>query len=578
LQDDSKVTCAERTASELWLSGAAIVSVARFFHAAAPDYDIGMQIQAAQNLLAGHGLSEFLHLGQGLTDSATLATQIHFPAGYSIAAASLLALHFDVGMVVRIIGTAATLLGWWGWGTLAQSYFRDGLGRGRMWHWAAFAIATLTPVLFTPSWEGTDILLWAMTPWTVVWLGGEKRSPVSDSVVGGICGLAVLARYASVVLVLYAVAIIILQSQFRIQTTARRLTAFGITVVPLVAVQVYLNYFVAGTTASPVGVALGGGIAVAARRFWSHLSLLPNAHFPWVFWMPGIVLQRIVPDPADPHLWQLGITALAFTALLLAARIYWKGSVSLNDPRVLALGLLVAIPLELWVSTAQGAQESYAYLSNRRYYWPLIPLPVLVAYSIASVPANSTRSQTTHLLTSASRLYVVGFVTLTLFYAALMFTPNRLGATERTRLLATQLRRWPSLAVSYELSPARQFVIRQLDEQSDALLVTSTAGWFHADASIDQSKVFDLDCNMARFQYVTGPATIVILSFDAGEPRELWFPNEGAGSRRSLCFERLPSLELLRRFPDEGLKVLSARIEPGQRVMLKPEMSSANVH
>jgi hypothetical protein len=108
--------------------------------------------------------------------------------------------------------------------------------------------------------------------------------------------------------------------------------------------------------------------------------------------------------------------------------------------------------------------------------------------------------------------------------------------------------------------------------------VSRCAEWVHADASIDQSKVFDLDWGMARFQHVTGPATIVILSFDAGEPQQLWFPNEGAGLRRSPCFERLPNLTLLRRFPDEGLKVLNARIEPGHRVMLKTETASADVH
>ena len=196
-----------------WLGSAATVTIARFFHVAEPGYDLGIQLQAAENLLAGRGLSQILHLGKDLTDPATAVTMTHFPAGYSLVAACLLALHLDVGMVVRITGAAATLLGWWGWGVLSQVFLRDGMTRDWMWKWAAFAIAFGTPLLFTPGWGGTDVLLWACVPWVILLLGkagaAGERSLVYYTAIGAICGLALQTRYAGLFLAVYSAAVVV---------------------------------------------------------------------------------------------------------------------------------------------------------------------------------------------------------------------------------------------------------------------------------------------------------------------------------------------------------------------------------
>ena len=54
----------------LWLCSAALVMVVRFLHAAALGYDLALQIQAAQNLLAGRGLSLYRHAGPDLAEPA----------------------------------------------------------------------------------------------------------------------------------------------------------------------------------------------------------------------------------------------------------------------------------------------------------------------------------------------------------------------------------------------------------------------------------------------------------------------------------------------------------------------------
>src|SRR5262245_50143302 len=87
-----------------WLGFAAVVTVLRFLHAAAPGLDLGLQIEAAHNLLAGSGLTLYTHAGPDFAAPATLITLTHFPAGYSFCAAALMAMGVSVGMVMKLLG------------------------------------------------------------------------------------------------------------------------------------------------------------------------------------------------------------------------------------------------------------------------------------------------------------------------------------------------------------------------------------------------------------------------------------------------------------------------------------------
>src|ERR1700730_11044774 len=186
----------------LWLCSATLVTVIRFLHAGGPGYDLALQIQATHNLLAGHGLSLYEHMGPDLADRASLVTLTYFPPGYSLIAAALLSAGFGVGMTVKVMGAAATMLGWWGWGRLAHPFLDEGMTNSSVWRWAGIAIATFTPLLFTPSWAGTDIFLWAVVPWVVDFAvrASDENAPGTwrpDWLAGALCGLALLMRYCS---------------------------------------------------------------------------------------------------------------------------------------------------------------------------------------------------------------------------------------------------------------------------------------------------------------------------------------------------------------------------------------------
>ena len=210
-----------------WLLSACVVLVSRFLHAADLGYDLTFQFQAAQNLLAGRGLTTYAPTTGDLADPLTLETLTHFPSGFSLCAAALMALGFGPGTALKILGAAATMLGWWGWARLAFAYMEEGWRSGGLWRGVAIAIAILTPLLFTPSWSGTDIILWAALPWVLILVvrsqarqtGGSLRL---DAVAGALTGFCVLVRYASLFLAGFVLLAIACQCRLRPALSFRR--------------------------------------------------------------------------------------------------------------------------------------------------------------------------------------------------------------------------------------------------------------------------------------------------------------------------------------------------------------------
>jgi hypothetical protein len=559
----------------LWLCSAAVVTVLRFFIPADPAYDLTFQLAAAQNLMAGNGLTIYQHSAEDLANPGHLVTVTSFASGYSLLAALLFALGLGVGSAIKVLGATATMLGWWGWGRIADLFFGEGSKGGSAWRWIGFTIAAFTPLLFTPIWGGTDIFLWAIVPWVLACFVSTSNGTLParsrlDALAGALCGLALLMRYASLFLAVYAACVIVWQSRLRISVLARRWTAFGVGFLPLLAVQVYINYFLSEAAPIPGGLSLNGAQVATAWRLWNGVRLLYTATYSWVFWIPGEGLDLLVPQAAGALPWHLGITVIGLIVLLLVYRTYGLSpSTTSRDSRIAALGLFLAVPLMLMVSMMFGR---YDYVGDRRYYLPLVPLSVLVAYSVASFGAP-TRGSVDGWVRRSLALYLTGYVVMIGVYIVFLFLPGRIGSSQRQKLMGREPQGWLSMAVSSELSPARQLVMRLLKERPDSLLVTSTGDWFYWDAAVDQSKLHELNCETVQATYLSGSARIVLLTFDVGQPRELWY-YRGNGIHGSLhradCFERLPNLNVLQRFPAENMKVSEARVQAGERIILRP--------
>jgi hypothetical protein len=558
--------------ARVWLCSATVVVVVRLLHASDPGYDLGIQLQAAHNLLAGHGLSTYRHVAPNLAGPASLITLTYFPAGYSLVAAALMKSGFSVAAAIKALGVLGTLLGWWGWARLSRSYFNEGRQRGPAWRGAAVAIAATTPLLFTPPWGGTDLFLWAIVPWVVECMVRASDENAGswrfDALAGGLCGLAMLMRYASLFLLVYAAGIMIWQARARIPALTRRWIAFGAGAFPALALQGYINYMLSNSPVMPGGL-FDPTREGPLRRFWMGAQLLWHADYLWAFWVPGNVASRLFAGSAPP--WRLGLTACAFLSLLLSIGTYGRYSNGARrDPRIAALGLFVAVPLTLLACMMVSPTN---YMAERRYYWPIVPLAVLVAYSIPSVVDISRESRAVRWFRRAWGVYLAGYVAMSLVYASFLFVPGRIGKSQREKLLATEVYGWPSMGVTHEFSSARRLVMQLLAEHPDTLLLTGTAGAFYWDPLVDGSRLFELRCEALQPAYIDGPASLVILTFDQGNPRDLWYyrGNAVAGSlRRAHCFERLAGLDLVQRFPEEGMKVLQARVAAGEHIILKP--------
>ena len=396
-----------------------------------------------------------------------------------------------------------------------------------------------------------------------------------DGLTGTLCGFALLMRYASLVLAVYAACVILWQSRLRLSILTRRWGAFGLGFLPPLTFQAYVNYYLSNVPATPGGLSLNVMPVAVHQRLWDGALLLHTANYSWAFWVPGQAMTLLFPEAAGAFPWQLGIALLGLIVVAVAVKTHGRNRIAaLRDHRIVALGLFVAVPLTLLGCEILG---QYQYVSDQRYYWPLVPLSVFVAYSLASRTEIPNARRATRVLPTLCALYLTSYMAMSLVYVMFLPVPGTIGRSQRSRLMGSELSDWPSTAVIYERSLARRFVMELLEDRPETLLLTSKAGWFYWDPAVDASKLCELDCRILRATYVSGPARIVILTFDEGQPLDLWYYSGngiGGSHLRANCFERLSDLNVLRRFPEEGIKVLEARVGAGERVILKPQATT----
>ena len=293
----------------------------------------------------------------------------HFPAGYSLYAAALTALGVGPRWFVKISGAIATLVGWWGWGRLAFSYMTDGWRRSRFGRLAAYSIAIVSPLLFTSRWGGTDIILWAAIPWVLLLITrppthGAKANFRSDVLAGFLMGLSVLARYASVFIAAYAISVIACQCRLRVTLTAKRLTSLVAGMLPAVAIQGYINYFVAPDAARLGGVAFSRDtLAGAGVRVWESVTSLGAANHGLFFWVPGR-FRWWAETIYEPAALAFACAVLIVPVVILVAGRSLPASAWCHDLRIVGAGMLIGLPLFLWIC---GIFGTYAYVRDARY-------------------------------------------------------------------------------------------------------------------------------------------------------------------------------------------------------------------
>ena len=561
----------------VWISSGAMVTVARVSNAV----DLGelpIQIQAAQHLVAGQGLTVYSAAGElDLAAPAKLLVLAHYPAGFSVYAAVALACGLGLGTLVRIFFGLTTLFGWWGWGNLAHYFFEDGLLRRRgAWHWAAAVVAFCTPLQYTLLWKGTDVLLWAAIPWVVCWITPPAESSPSrgrsrDACAGSLCGFTFVMRYAAVFLAIYAIAVIVCQSRRQGALLGRRLGAFGAGLLPFLLPQIYLTFFSHSSEPIPDIVTFQGGVTTILQRLGHGLPFSTSANVGAAWWMPHPVLDALT-RPGTGAVWLAVVTLLGWmmVPVLLARKLGLTTiTAASRDVRTVAAGLVGTLPLFLLLWT--GLAE-YLYVLEDRYYLPLLPLSLLIAYQLA-VPDRQLKVAVEKWLGRASLLYLVGYLCIAVISVVRLVVPGEIGLRSRAKLLALPPEKihWPSIKLGYAFSAGRSYVVSLLRQNPGTVLVTNHEEWFYAEDTIDQSRIRRLKDLAAM--YVTGPAHILIAIQDAapGSLTEVaWY---GHYDRRWTAdyFANLADIRLLKMFPNEKIRVVEATLPEGARIPLKKE-------
>jgi hypothetical protein len=188
-----------------------------------------------------------------------------------------------------------------------------------------------------------------------------------------------------------------------------------------------------------------------------------------------------------------------------------------------------------------------------------------VVYSFLA--AGHTRKTTgLKIIRSLAVIYLFGYIVMNLSRTALFFAPAEQGAIRRSQMIGSGPAPWPSRGIDHEYSAARRFVAALVkDEPDTVLLVTRKRAWFVGDSAFDPSRIHELSCS--RASHLTGPAHLVFLTDNEGEPEDLWSSDPPPHAE---CFKALPSRRLLQRFPQERLKVVESRVPAGVRIMLGP--------
>jgi uncharacterized membrane protein len=418
--------------------------------------------------------------------------------------------------------------------------------------------------LYTPAWGGTDVFLWAAVPWVLV-LVTRPSTQRTDLTAGILSGAAVLMRYASVFLVPYVLGVIPRPPGGRRRNGLRRTLVYGLGLVPVVAIQVWINAFLADWPTLGGGVDLHGGSAAPRDRFWSHFPHVETANVALFFWVPRRILQFVIADTVPAHL--LAAILLLALPLMVAAAIRHDDRIQASRWLIITCPLLfVELCTFLWICELLGA---VGYGLETRYYTPLIPLVLPVSWLLAS---SETLAATTwgRIVRLLAQVYSVAFAFLALCRIAALLGSGQLASNQWSKVMGAAVRQWPASGVTYDASAARREVTALMHDDPNAILITDVDQWFYVDPPVDLSKVHRIEpCTHLSATEVSGPTELLILARDFGGPIEELFSFGQRERGHAGCFEALQPFVVIRSFPDERLKLLGRIVPSGVQLALK---------
>ena len=344
-------------------------------------WDINVQILAALRLVAGNGLTVNYHIpGLDLSQNSAGNYLTHFPPGFSLLLASLLFFGLSTVSALKIIFASATLLGWIAWGKLASRSLSEPLFASAHAMPFNYALAVVLPIYFTPYWAGTDLFLWAGTPWVYLLLvrqgGFSLRSLLDAAAAGLLAGFLYSIRYASAFLVIMALLLLLVKHRRQwlhfLGYAGSFIAGSLICILPVILYTKYVN-----STAMPSFFSLSKAAGALGRI----ITDLPSLLYIWYLPFGDHLLAMIKLHPRIQLLF--GFLHLGVVAGLFCCWYFWVQRHRNDAPHPNRFLPLIPLTLIAFLLFSMFGNV-FSFISIQRYYYPANLPILLLVFEIAT--------------------------------------------------------------------------------------------------------------------------------------------------------------------------------------------------
>jgi len=354
--------------------------------------DQAVQLEAAERLIRGLGLTS-TYFGSHPLDLAQPTTAEYltwFPPAFSIVMGGFLAMGIPLLTSLKTLYFVTTVIGWLGWAMVANRLFAPYVGAGERLPSSVAIVAVMAPVFLTPSWSGTDVFLWAATPYVVLLLlrAVGRRSWWVTATAGLIVGWLCLFRYASAFLVPASLVILFQLTFPDLRKLALRAVIFGAAV--LIGILPIVLHRPPIPSQGLVGFVESVG-EVARRPAFEDVA---EQELPAIgMGVIGSPLLQKGSEKFEVPWLSVAIGLMAVAAMLLLpclAMLYplpAGGRLSGNVAVSLA-ALQLCLSLFLLVLTATRPESSPSFLLQTRYFLPVSLASLLVWALLAGRPSH----------------------------------------------------------------------------------------------------------------------------------------------------------------------------------------------
>ncbi len=410
----------------LLLISALFVVILRSLVPFTANFDQSTQVEAAHRLVQGLGLTTqvfALHVPD-ISQPPRPQYLTWWPPGGSLLSAAYLALNIPLVPALKFIGSLLTIAGWFGWAVLISPLLSKPVLLGSISLPLHYAMAISLPLFYTPTWTGTDLLLWAGLPFIIqlVLQSGEQtgvrsqRSFLWIGIAGFLLGLIYSFRYASLFIIATAFLMLCQMHWLKLGTILKKILMFiASSLIIIIPVTIYDRFAdmaklndakeigLISTVQSSVFALYSGEVPT----FNQYIQSLSNnlSGISSIFGMTNLYIA--FNGKSDSYIIQFinllsGILLAIFVVILPVILVRIKMISELQSSRspfqkqkrnshYLALSLSF-IPISLVaLLAATMSRYSYPFLRDTRYYIPAIIPTILISYYVATLDQSNFR-------------------------------------------------------------------------------------------------------------------------------------------------------------------------------------------